>query len=50
VRLLDVNDEVPRFSSPFGYNQVVNENLEVGDEIITVGQQLVDVDVDTYMG
>lgn len=36
VNLVDVNDEVPRFSSPFGYIVLVDEDRQVGDVISTV--------------
>ena len=33
-----MNDIVPRFTRPFGYVEVVDENLEVGGIIATVCQ------------
>ena len=33
-----MNDVVPRFTRPFGYVQVVDEDLEVGGVIATVCQ------------
>lgn len=41
VNLQDVNDLAPRFSSPFGFVLIVDEDQEVGTGIATVSSNYV---------